>query len=103
MKHNNNGQKGNAESKNFLLLTSYAHMYNNASKNIYILYITVQRKKEWINNYNFIHMLFILNKKEKHILTYWPVIEMNYNIIISVPGLNFCKFVCDFVKTEFHM
>ena len=58
---------------------------------IYIYGSTRQEK----SNINFMHIIFILNIKEIHILTYLSVIRMNYNITISVPGLNFCKFVND--------
>lgn len=75
------------------IVTDYLHLY---------IYGSI-RKKQQINNYDFMHIIFILNIKKKHVLTHWSVIRMNYNITISVPGLNFCKFVNDFVKIDLHM
>ena len=49
------------------------------------------------------HIIFILNIKEIHILTYLSVIRMNYDITISVPGLNFCKFVNDSQNWSSHI
>lgn len=58
------------------IVTDYLHIY---------IYMAVQdRKKQQINNCNFMHIIFILNIKGKHTLTYWSVIRMNYNVTTSV-------------------
>lgn len=71
---------------NISIYMSYRYRYTCHIVTDYLhIYMAVQdRKKQQINNCNFMHIIFILNIKEKHTLTYWSVIRMNYNITTSV-------------------